>query len=136
MCTPEGCADLQLTSVGILMQTQYETQPKVNTPPLHAEYLCDMQTFSFPSLSFLFPFPLPCLVLPCLFSIFFMGAHHRSEIGSLIGGLGGHTGSMNLPGQTVCSAEHNKPSGVRRLNYHLCCIIYCLKLNRKITCGC
>lgn len=136
MCTPEGCADLPLTSVGVLLQTQCKTQLRVNTPPLDSEYLCDRQIFPFLSLPLFFPFALPCLVLPCLFSIFVMGAHHKSEIGSLIGGVRKHTGSMNLPGQTVCSAEHSKPSGVRKLNSQLCCIIYCLKLNRKITSGC
>lgn len=69
-----------------------------------------------------------------------MGAHHRSEIGSVIGGVGEHTGknlnSMNLPGQTGCSAEHKKLSGVRKFNCQLCCIIYCLKLNGKVTSGC
>lgn len=66
-----------------------------------------------------------------------MGTHHRSEIGSLIGGVVEYTGKiLNLPGKIGCSAEHNKPLGVRKLNYLLCCIIYCLKLNRKVTSGC
>lgn len=60
-----------------------------------------------------------------------MGTRHRSEIGSLIGGVVEHRGRnlncMNLPGKIGCSAGHNKPS-LRSEKAELLALLYNLLL--------
>ena len=101
MHTPEQCADLWLTSVGVLLQTECKTQPEVDTPHLQSRYLCYRETF--------FVFVNLCSLWK---DLFFVGTHHRNETGTLIEEVGECIGKKltvsNCQGQIDCSVEHIK----------------------------